>query len=85
MCRCDGDVICVGHHLNRCSCGKVCYKGWLKSKLDEDTLYVAKKEVDAAVLAAQQTSYNKSLLILRLNLAGRTARQMAKEGSVCAV
>ena len=25
MCRCDGDVICVGHDLNRCSgCSYVC-------------------------------------------------------------
>ena len=52
---------------------KVCHKAWQKSKSEEDkhNLDVAKKEVYTAVLAAQESK--NSLLIFRVNLAGRTA------------
>ena len=53
---------------------KVCHKVWRKSKSaeDEHTFNVAKKEVDAAVLAALKSKLQEySLLIFRVNLAGR--------------
>ena len=72
---------------------KVCHKVWQKSKSAEDkhTLDVAKKEVNTAVLAAQESKLQEFTVDL-LSESGRkncfrTAKQMAREGtdviSVC--
>ena len=69
---------------------KVCHKAWRKSKSakDKHTLDVAKTEVYTAVLAAKSPSYKNSLLIFRVNLAGRTASGLLEKedlSSACAV
>ena len=51
---------------------KVCHKTWRKSKSAEDkhTLDVAKKEVYTAVMTAQESKLQESLLIFKVNLVG---------------
>ena len=65
---------------------KVCYKAWRKSKSAEDkhTLNVAKKDVYADVLAAQEPKLQVFTAIVQTESARkncfRIARQMAREG-----
>ena len=66
--------------------GKACHKVCLKSKSAEDkhTLDIAKKEVDAAVLAAKDTKLQECTADLRSESCRkncvRITRQMAGEG-----
>ena len=72
---------------------KVCHKAWLefKSAEDKQALDVAKKEVDTAVLAVQESKLQEFTVYLQSEFGWkncfRIARQMAREGrdviSVC--
>ena len=51
---------------------KVCHKAWRKSKSAEDKTYFKCGQEETICSCASSPSYKNSLLIFRVNLAGRT-------------